>query len=71
MNTGDPADGMYFIESGTVTIRIEVDNEEQEVSEVSNGQYFGELALITHKSRAASVYAKTDVNLACEYSLLA
>lgn len=66
--TGDIGDGMYFIESGTVIIRVEYEDKEQDVSEVSNGKYFGELALITHKQRAASVYAKTDCSLACKFS---
>jgi len=31
--------------------------QERELSRLSNGAYFGELALITHKPRAANVYA--------------
>ena len=65
----DAADGMYFLEEGTV--RITKSNEEggkeREVSKLSSGSYFGELALITHKPRAANVYADTDtVKVACE-----
>lgn len=40
---------------------------EREVSKLTSGSYFGELALITHKPRAANVYADTDVKVACEY----
>jgi len=33
---------------------------------VQKGGYFGELALVTHKPRAASVYAVGKVKLACK-----
>lgn len=63
---GDAADGMYFLEEGTV--RITKNNEEggkeREVSKLTSGSYFGELALITHKPRAANVYADTDIKVA-------
>lgn len=63
---GDAADGMYFIESGTVrvTIRGEKDGREKEVAKLTTGAYFGELALVTHKPRAASVYAVGPVRVA-------
>lgn len=35
---------------------------------MQKGGYFGELALVTHKPRAASVYAVGKVKLACEYN---
>ncbi|XP_030388221.1 cAMP-dependent protein kinase type II regulatory subunit isoform X2 [Scaptodrosophila lebanonensis] len=54
---GDEADGMYFIEEGTVSVRMDQDNSEIEISLLGKGQYFGELALVTHRPRAASVYA--------------
>lgn len=55
---GDSADGMYFLEDGTVRISmVNSENEEKEISRVTVGGYFGELALVTKKPRAASVYA--------------
>lgn len=33
------------------------DNTEVEIARCSRGQYFGELALVTNKPRAASAYA--------------
>ncbi|XP_072521748.1 cAMP-dependent protein kinase type II-alpha regulatory subunit-like isoform X2 [Salminus brasiliensis] len=61
---GDAADCFYIVESGVVKILIksktkagQKDNEEVEVARCSRGQYFGELALVTNKPRAASVYA--------------
>uniref|UniRef100_A0A1E1X8B1 cAMP-dependent protein kinase type II regulatory subunit n=1 Tax=Amblyomma aureolatum TaxID=187763 RepID=A0A1E1X8B1_9ACAR len=62
---GDDADGMYFIEDGTVRICVKKDGgNETEVSRISKGGYFGELALLTKKPRAASVYAVGAVKLA-------
>ncbi|XP_044571784.1 cAMP-dependent protein kinase type II regulatory subunit isoform X2 [Drosophila ananassae] len=54
---GDAADGMYFIEEGTVSVRMDQEDAEVEISQLGKGQYFGELALVTHRPRAASVYA--------------
>lgn len=62
---GDSADGMYFVEDGTVRITMaKENNEEKEISRVSVGGYFGELALVTKKARAASVYAVGKAKLA-------
>uniref|UniRef100_A0A4W6EU83 cAMP-dependent protein kinase type II-alpha regulatory subunit n=1 Tax=Lates calcarifer TaxID=8187 RepID=A0A4W6EU83_LATCA len=61
---GEKADCFYIVESGEVKIMIksktkagQQDNPEVEVARCSRGQYFGELALVTNKPRAASVYA--------------
>ncbi|CRK97544.1 CLUMA_CG010931, isoform A [Clunio marinus] len=61
---GDAADGMYFIEEGTVSIKILQDAGEVEISKLEKGQYFGELALVTHRPRAASAYAQDNVKVA-------
>lgn len=61
---GDAADGMYFIEEGKVSIRIQQDAGEVEISNLEKGQYFGELALVTHRPRAASAYAADNVKVA-------
>lgn len=67
INLGDAADGMYFIEEGTVSIKIKQDHGETEISKLEKGQYFGELALVTHRPRAASAYAQNHVKVACEF----
>ncbi|XP_067271245.1 protein kinase, cAMP-dependent, regulatory, type II, alpha, B [Pseudorasbora parva] len=61
---GDSADCFYIVESGEVRIMIKSktnagqrSNQEVEVARCTRGQYFGELALVTNKPRAASVYA--------------
>lgn len=64
---GDSADGMYFVEDGQLRITIIRENgQEVEIKKIGKGGYFGELALVTHKPRAASVYADQDVKLACK-----
>lgn len=40
------------------------------MNRINKGGYFGELALVTHKPRAASAYAVGDVKLACEYNII-
>ncbi|KAI7790957.1 putative cAMP-dependent protein kinase type II-alpha regulatory subunit-like [Triplophysa rosa] len=64
---GDKADCFYIVESGEVKIMIQSKtaagrrvNEEVEIAHCTAGQYFGELALVTNKPRAASVYASGE-----------
>ncbi|XP_076311807.1 cAMP-dependent protein kinase type II regulatory subunit-like isoform X2 [Tachypleus tridentatus] len=62
---GDVADGMYFVEEGMVRIVMQSDSdEEKELLRLTKGQYLGELALVTHKPRAASAFAIGSVRLA-------
>ncbi|MXQ82988.1 hypothetical protein E5288_WYG018878 [Bos mutus] len=66
---GEKADSFYIIESGEVSILIKSktkvnkdgENQEVEIARCHKGQYFGELALVTNKPRAASAYAVGDV----------
>ncbi|KAF7255978.1 hypothetical protein EG68_07136 [Paragonimus skrjabini miyazakii] len=64
---GDVGNEMYFIESGSVVVKMETDGDPPETVELcSLGQYkyFGELALLTKKPRAASVYTLERTRLA-------
>lgn len=61
---GDMADCFFIVESGEVQITMkrkgkqDVDeNEAVEIARYTRGQYFGELALVTNKPRAASAFA--------------
>uniref|UniRef100_A0A673HZR0 cAMP-dependent protein kinase type II-beta regulatory subunit-like n=1 Tax=Sinocyclocheilus rhinocerous TaxID=307959 RepID=A0A673HZR0_9TELE len=65
---GDLADSFYIVESGHVRITMkrsksknDAEDEEVEIATCSRGQYFGELALVTNKPRAASAYAMDSV----------
>ncbi|XP_066524245.1 cAMP-dependent protein kinase type II-alpha regulatory subunit-like [Hoplias malabaricus] len=58
---GEGADCFYIVESGNVRITVKKNGVETEVALCSRGQYFGELALITSKPRAASAYCAGPV----------
>jgi cAMP-dependent protein kinase regulator len=59
---GDPGDAFYLLESGEA--EAFKSGAERPVKSYSRGDYFGELALLDDKPRAASVVAKTDVKVA-------
>ncbi|CAL8071052.1 unnamed protein product [Calicophoron daubneyi] len=54
---GETGKEMFFVESGAVKVVIKERGKDVDVSQLEKGAYFGELALITKKPRAASVYA--------------
>ncbi|XP_060100714.1 cAMP-dependent protein kinase type II-beta regulatory subunit [Heteronotia binoei] len=61
---GDMANCFFIIESGEVRITMKRkgkqdadENEAVEIARYARGQYFGELALVTNKPRAASAFA--------------
>uniref|UniRef100_A0A8C5KDE0 cAMP-dependent protein kinase type II regulatory subunit n=1 Tax=Jaculus jaculus TaxID=51337 RepID=A0A8C5KDE0_JACJA len=58
---GEKADSFYIIESGETKTNRSDANQEVESARCQKGQYFGELALVTNKPRAASAYAVGDV----------
>lgn len=63
---GDEPDGMYFLEEGICSVYVDQMKGRGEVivNRLNKGRYFGELALLTHAERQASVYAETDVKVA-------
>jgi len=60
---GDDADAFYIILSGEVKILKNIDDENIEIARLSEGAFFGEMALIGNSQRTASVEAATDVEL--------
>uniref|UniRef100_A0A674D5T6 cAMP-dependent protein kinase type II regulatory subunit n=1 Tax=Salmo trutta TaxID=8032 RepID=A0A674D5T6_SALTR len=62
---GATANCFYIVESGQVRITMNTSKvrveEEVEIATCTRGQYFGELALVTNKPRAASAYAVGNV----------
>lgn len=67
---GDAADGMYFVEDGEVKITVLDNGKEVEINRIGKGGYFGELALVTHRPRAASAFAVGEIKLACKWIAL-
>ena len=61
---GDKAACMYFLESGSVRVVRDQDGQSKELKRCGPGDYFGELALLTKKPRAATAYALGD-NVRC------
>lgn len=57
---GDPGDAFYLLESG----EAEALKDGVPVKEYRRGDYFGELALLEDKPRAASIVTKTEVKVA-------
>ncbi|BCS15069.1 hypothetical protein ALUC_70302S [Aspergillus luchuensis] len=62
INEGDPGDAFYLLESGEA--EAFKNGVEGPVKSYKRGDYFGELALLDDKPRAASIVAKTEVKVA-------
>jgi len=61
---GDPGIGLYIIRNGTVDIKRNFDNKETiSLAHLTNGDFFGELALIDGDKRSASAVAYEDTKL--------
>lgn len=61
---GDAGDAMYLVEAGRVRIFVtDEDGEELTLAELARGDFFGEMALVEGKPRAASARALDDARL--------
>ena len=58
---GEPGLGMYVIERGAVSIQSEPSG--RELVELTDGDFFGEIALLNEVIRTATARAKTDCTL--------
>jgi putative ABC transport system ATP-binding protein len=63
---GDVGDKFYLMRSGTVDVMVTEDKVRRKVATLGRGAYFGEVALLEHKPRNASVVAAENVEV---YSL--
>lgn len=59
---GAPGDSMFIVAKGVVAVTL-IDEKSgvHEVAQLSEGQYFGEMALLTGEPRTATIRAATDV----------
>jgi CRP-like cAMP-binding protein len=62
---GEEGDGFYVIKSGMVRVYIEAPESGEKIilSNLSEGDYFGEMALLTNGPRSASIETITNVSL--------
>lgn len=62
LNQGDAGESFFLIERGNaVFYKADASGQSRLVNELKQGDYFGELALLTDKPRAATVVAKGDL----------
>ena len=59
---GEAGDSMFLIERGQIRVVIEEDAVAHQVAQLSDGQYFGEMALLTGEPRTATAIAISDVH---------
>ncbi|MDD2716306.1 MAG: tetratricopeptide repeat protein [Candidatus Wallbacteria bacterium] len=60
---GDPGDIFYIIKKGTVSVMKKIENEQQKVAELAEGDFFGEMALIEGEPRNATIICETECQL--------
>jgi small-conductance mechanosensitive channel/CRP-like cAMP-binding protein len=60
---GAPGDSFFLIDSGEVQVSKKMGGFSRELARLMEGQFFGEMALLTGEPRAASVVAASDVDV--------
>ena len=62
-SVGEPATSLYLIEKGQVKVVSDAETERETIAVLGEGEFFGEMALLTGEPRTAAVRAMTDVDL--------
>jgi CRP-like cAMP-binding protein len=60
---GDSAEAFYVVQSGEVAVVQDVNGTEREITRLGPGECFGEMGLLRHQRRNASVRALTPVDV--------
>jgi serine/threonine-protein kinase len=63
LREGDAADSAYIIVTGRCEVFRTIDGVSTRIREMSSGEVFGEMAIVTDKPRSATVVARTDVTV--------
>ncbi len=63
LTQGDPGDSLFLIDRGEVEVSARVGAASRSLARLMEGQFFGEMALLTGETRSATVSAVTDVDL--------
>ncbi|MDB4961879.1 MAG: hypothetical protein JWP01_1878 [Myxococcales bacterium] len=58
---GDKDEGLYMLVRGTATVRIGTGAEQRDLATLTDGQFFGEMSLMTGEARTATVLATSDL----------
>jgi glutaminase len=58
---GDPADRMFFLLSGRVSVQLAVGDHTRRLASIGPGAAFGEMALLDEGRRSSTVVADEDV----------
>jgi CRP-like cAMP-binding protein len=59
---GDEATWLYIIEKGRVSVRVASEGDMREVATLGDGDYFGEMGLMTGEPRTATIVALSNVD---------
>ena len=60
---GDPSSSLFIIKTGTVEIVKAIDGKETVLSSLSDGEFFGEMALFEYAPRSADVRVVLDTTI--------
>jgi predicted acylesterase/phospholipase RssA len=63
MHEGEKADALYVVVSGRLRAFVDAEGGEQPVGDISAGEVVGEMALLSHSPRSATVRAVRDCHL--------
>jgi len=60
---GSPGDSFFIVDQGQVLVSKRMGGADREIARLMEGQFFGEMALLTGERRSATIEAATDVDL--------